>query len=221
MVFIDGSVVNVALPALQRQFGATAAQAQWVIESYALFLAALILVGGAMGDRFGRKCIFLIGAIAFAATSLCCALAPTIEMLIAARGAQGIAGALLTPASLAIISAAFTDETERGRAIGTWSGFTTITAGVGPVLGGWLIESASWRWVFIINLPLAVGAVAVALRGVPESRDETTGHLDLVGAALATIGLGTLTFGLIEGPARGWANPLICSTHPTSREPIC
>jgi EmrB/QacA subfamily drug resistance transporter len=209
MVFIDGSVVNVALPALQRQFSATAAQAQWVIESYALFLAALILVGGAMGDRFGRKRIFLIGAIAFAATSLGCALAPTIESLIAARTAQGIAGALLTPASLAIISAAFTDETERGRAIGTWSGFTTVTAGVGTVLGGWLIENASWRWLFIINLPLAAGAVAVARRGVPESRDESTGHLDLVGAALATIGLGTLTFGLIEGPSRGWTNPLI------------
>ena len=162
MVFIDSSAVNVALPALQRELGATAAQAQWVVESYALFLAALILVGGVLGDRYGRKRIFLIGTVLFAATSVWCGLAPTIEMLIAARAAQGVAGALLTPASLAIISAAFTDKTERGRAIGTWSGFTAITAAFGPVLGGWLVENASWRWVFFINLPLAV--IVVRLR---------------------------------------------------------
>ena len=209
MVFIDSSAVNVALPVLQRDFGATAAQAQWVVESYALFLAALILVGGVMGDRFGRKRIFLIGTIAFAICSLFCGLAPSIGTLIAARSAQGVAAALLTPASLAIISATFTDETERGRAIGTWSGFTSITAAGGPVLGGWLVENASWRWVFTINLPLALIVVAVALRGVPESRDEDAGQLDLVGAALATIGLGALTFGLIEAPTRGWEDPLV------------
>ena len=162
MVFIDGSVVGVALPAIQRDFGATAAQAQWVVESYALFLAALILVGGALGDHFGRKRIFLIGAVSFAATSVWCGLSPTIEILITARAAQGVAGALLTPASLAIISAAYTDETARGRAIGTWSGFSAITAAFGPVLGGWLAENASWRWVFGINLPLAVVVVVVA-----------------------------------------------------------
>jgi EmrB/QacA subfamily drug resistance transporter len=209
MVFIDGSAVNVALPVLQRDFGASAAQAQWVVESYALFLAALILVGGVMGDRFGRKRVFLIGTIAFAVCSLFCGLAPSIETLIAARSAQGVAAALLTPASLAIISATFVDETERGRAIGTWSGFTSITAAGGPVLGGWLVENASWRWVFTMNLPLALIVIAVALRGVPESRDEDAGQLDLAGAALATIGLGALTFGLIEAPNRGWQDSLV------------
>ncbi|MGH2616019.1 MAG: MFS transporter [Thermomicrobiales bacterium] len=212
MVFIDSSAVNVALPVLQRELGATAAQAQWVVESYALFLSALILVGGVMGDRYGRKRLFLIGTVLFAATSIWCGLAPNIEMLIAARAAQGIAGALLTPASLAIISAAFTDKTERGKAIGTWSGFTAITTAFGPVLGGWLVENVSWRWVFFINLPLAVVVVLVTLRGVPESRDEEAGRLDLIGAALATIGLGTLVFGLIEGPARGWGDLIVLAS---------
>lgn len=212
MVFIDGSAVNVALPTLQRELGATAAQAQWVVESYALFLAALILVGGVLGDRFGRKRIFLIGTILFAATSAWCGLAQSVEMLIVARAAQGIAAALLTPASLAIISAAFTDKTERGRAIGTWSGFTAITAAAGPVLGGWLVENASWRWVFAMNLPLAAVVVAISLRGIPESRDEDAGRLDLVGAALGTIGLGALVFGLIEAPVRGWLDPLVIAS---------
>jgi EmrB/QacA subfamily drug resistance transporter len=209
MVFIDSSAVNVALPTLQRELGASAAQAQWVVESYALFLAALLLVGGVLGDRFGRKRIFVLGTVLFAATSIWCGLSPNIETLIVARATQGVAAALLTPASLAIISAAFRDETERGRAIGTWSGFTAITAAFGPVLGGWLVENASWRWVFFINLPLAVVVVAVALRGVPESRDEGAGRLDVVGAVLATIGLGALVFGLIEGPVRGWENPVV------------
>jgi EmrB/QacA subfamily drug resistance transporter len=209
MVFIDSSAVNVALPTLQRELGASAAQAQWVVESYALFLAALLLVGGVLGDRFGRKRIFVLGTVLFAATSIWCGLSPNIETLIVARATQGVAAALLTPASLAIISAAFRDETERGRAIGTWSGFTAITAAFGPVLGGWLVENASWRWVFFINLPLAVVVVAVALRGVPESRVEGAGRLDVVGAVLATIGLGALVFGLIEGPVRGWENPVV------------
>lgn len=209
MVFIDSSAVNVALPALQREFGATAAQAQWVVESYALFLSALLLLGGVLGDRYGRKRIFLIGTVLFTATSIWCGLSPSIEMLIAARAAQGVAGALLTPASLAIISAAFADKTERGRAIGTWSGFTAITSAFGPVLGGWLTENASWRWVFFINLPLAAVVVLVALRGVPESRNEEAGRLDIPGAILATVGLGALVFGLIEGPVRGWTSPLV------------
>ena len=212
MVFIDGSAVNVALPTLQRELGASAAQAQWVVESYALFLAALLLVGGVLGDRFGRKRIFVLGTVLFTATSVWCGLSPNIEMLIVARAAQGVAAALLTPASLAIISAAFSDETERGRAIGTWSGFTAITAALGPVLGGWLVENASWRWVFFINVPLAVVVVAVALRGVPESRDEGAGRLDVIGAVLATIGLGALVFGLIEGPVRGWGSPVVLAS---------
>jgi EmrB/QacA subfamily drug resistance transporter len=212
MVFIDSSAVNVALPTLQRELGASAAQAQWVVESYALFLAALLLVGGVLGDHFGRKRIFALGTVLFASMSAWCGLSPNIEMLIVARAAQGVAAALLTPASLAIISAAFRDETERGRAIGTWSGFTAITAAFGPVLGGWLVENASWRWVFFINLPLAVVVVAVAVHGVPESRDEGAGRLDVVGAVLATIGLGALVFGLIEGPARGWGNPVVVAS---------
>jgi EmrB/QacA subfamily drug resistance transporter len=212
MVFIDSSAVNVALPTLQRELGATAAQAQWVVESYALFLAALLLVGGVLGDRFGRKRIFVLGTVLFAAMSVWCGLSPNIEMLVVARAAQGVAAALLTPASLAIISAAFSDETERGRAIGTWSGFTAITSAFGPVLGGWLVENVSWRWVFLINVPLAVIVVTVALRGVPESRDEGAGRLDVIGAALATIGLGALVFGLIEGPARSWGSPVVLAS---------
>jgi EmrB/QacA subfamily drug resistance transporter len=209
IVFIDSSAVNVALPALQRDLGATAGGAQWIVASYALFLSALILVGGVMGDRFGRKRIFLLGTVLFAAASIWCGLAPTTEMLIAARGAQGIAAALLTPASLAIITVTFADETERGRAIGLWSGATAITSAGGPVLGGWLVENLSWRWVFFINLPLAAIVVLVALRGMPETRDEEAGRLDLVGAALATVGLGALVFGLIEAPNRGWTDPLV------------
>jgi len=212
MVFIDSSAVNVALPTIQHELGASVAQAQWVVESYALFLAALLLVGGVLGDRFGRKRIFVLGTVLFASTSVWCGLSPTIEMLIVARAAQGAAAALLTPASLAIISAAFRDETERGRAIGTWSGFTAITAASGPVLGGWLVENASWRWVFFINLPLAVVVFIVTLRGVPESRDEGAGQLDVIGAGLATVGLGALVFGLIEGPARGWGNPVVLAS---------
>lgn len=171
MAFIDGTVVNVALPALQDELGATAAAVQWVVESYALTLAALILVGGALGDRYGRRRVYAAGIALFAAASLWCGLAPDVGQLIAARAVQGIGGALLVSGSLAIISAAFGGE-ERGRAIGTWSGFTAITAALGPVLGGWLVENASWRWVFFINLPLAAATLAIVCWRVPESRDE-------------------------------------------------
>jgi len=211
MVFIDGSVVNVALPTLQRELNASGADVQWVVEAYALFLAALILVGGSLGDHLGRKRIFLIGTVLFAATSVWCGVAPNVELLITARAAQGIAGALLTPASLAIISATFGDAEERGRAIGTWSGFTAITAAFGPVLGGWLVDNATWRWVFFINIPLAAVVLAVAVRHVPESRDPEAGRLDPVGAILATVGLGALVFGLIESPLRGWGDPLVAT----------
>ncbi len=212
MVFIDGSVVNVALPTLQRELNASAADAQWVVESYALFLAALILVGGSLGDHFGRKRIFLIGTVLFAATSIWCGLAPDAGSLITARAAQGVAGALLTPASLAIISATFSDDEQRGRAIGTWSGFTAITAAFGPVLGGFLVEQASWRWVFFINIPLAIGVIVVALPRMPESRDAEARRLDFGGAALATVGLGALVFGLIEAPVAGWTDPLVLTS---------
>jgi EmrB/QacA subfamily drug resistance transporter len=198
LAFIDGTVVNIALPALQSALHATIADVQWVVESYALLLASLLLVGGSLGDIYGRRKIFVFGVILFALGSAWCGLATSIGPLIVARGVQGIGAALLVPGSLALISASFSAE-QRGRAIGTWSGFTAITAAVGPVLGGWLIDHASWSWVFFINLPIAVLVVALTLWRVPESRSgEATGKLDWQGALLATIGLGGVTFALIE-----------------------
>jgi EmrB/QacA subfamily drug resistance transporter len=198
MAFIDGTVVNVALPSLQQSLNATAIGVQWVVEAYALFLSALLLVGGSLGDRFGRKRVFLIGVSLFAISSAWCGVAPGIGQLIAARAVQGIGGALLIPGSLAIISAAF-PAAKRGRAIGTWSGFSAITTAIGPVLGGWLIEHVSWRAVFFLNLPLAVAVCLITWRYVSESRDaKQTGSIDWLGAMLATIGLGGLTYGLIE-----------------------
>ncbi len=171
MAFIDGTVVNVALPTLQRDLEVTQAGVQWVVQAYALFLAALILVGGSLGDRFGRRRVFALGVAIFTAASVACGLAQDVGQLVAARAAQGIGGALLVPGSLAIISAAFRDEQARGRAIGTWSGFTAITSALGPVLGGWLVDNASWRWVFLINAPLAAVVLVITLLKVPESRD--------------------------------------------------
>jgi len=162
MAFIDSTVVNVALPALQSAFRADIADIQWVVESYALFLAALILIGGSLGDLYGRRKIFVAGVTLFSAASAWCGLAPNIRQLIVARGLQGVGGALLVPGSLALISANFPAK-ERGRAIGTWSGFTSITAAIGPVLGGWLVEHGSWRWAFFINLPVGLIVVALAL----------------------------------------------------------
>ena len=212
MAFIDGTVVNVALPALQKNLDATVLDVQWVVESYALFLAALLLAGGSMGDRFGRRRIFCSGVALFALASIGCGLAQSIGQLIAARAIQGVAGALLVPGSLAIISASF-DETRRGQAIGTWSGFTAITAGIGPVLGGWLIEHASWRAVFFINVPLALIVLLIALLHVPESRDDDADTtLDWPGAALATLGLGALVYGLIESSSLGFGHPLVLAT---------
>ncbi|MEJ7901082.1 MAG: DHA2 family efflux MFS transporter permease subunit, partial [Thermomicrobiales bacterium] len=212
MVFIDSSVVNVALPTIQEDLGATAAATQWIVESYALLLAALVLVGGALGDRLGRRRVFVIGTVLFTLASIWCALANTPGMLITARAAQGVAGALLTPTSLALISASFHDETERGKAIGTWSGFTAITAAIGPVLGGWLVDTASWRWIFIINVPLGIAILAVALTRVPESRDPAVQKIDWWGALLTTVGLGGLVFGLIEAPVAGWTDPLVMAS---------
>src|SRR6266852_2554582 len=209
MVFIDGTVVNVALPALQTNLKATAVDVQWVVESYALLLAALLLLGGSLGDHFGRKRIYAIGVALFALASIWCGLAPTINQLILARGAQGIGGALLVPGSLAIISASF-PEKERGRAIGTWSGSTAITTALGPVLGGYLIEHVSWRAVFFLNLPLALIVLVLVFRFVPESRDEAeSGKLDLLGAALATISLGAIVYGLIETSRLGLQSPAV------------
>jgi len=212
MAFIDSTVVNVALPVLQSQLNASVTDVQWVVESYALFVGALILVGGALGDRLGRRRFFLAGVGLFAIASLACGLAQNVQHLILARGLQGIGGALLIPGSLAIINAAFPPG-ERGRAIGLWSGFTAITTAAGPVLGGWLIENLSWRWIFLINLPLSLIVSAISLRWVPESRDEeATGRLDGLGAALVVLGLGSLVFGLLESAHRGLADPLVIGT---------
>jgi EmrB/QacA subfamily drug resistance transporter len=204
MAFIDGTVVNVALPAILTDFHATMVDAQWVVEAYALFLAALLLAGGSLGDRFGRRRVFTIGIGLFALASVGCGLAAGIRQLIAARAIQGVGGALLVPGSLAILSASF-PETERGRAIGTWSGFTAITAAIGPVLGGWLIDHFSWRWAFFLNIPLAVAVLVLTAWHVPESRDEAASmKLDWPGALLATTGLGGLVYALIESSHRGW-----------------
>lgn len=204
MVFIDGTVVNVALPALQADLNATVSDLQWIVEAYALFLAALILVGGSLGDHLGRRRVFAAGVALFALASLGCGLAPDVSSLIAARVAQGVGGALLVPGSLAIISAAFSSE-QRGRAFGTWSAFTSITMALGPVLGGWLVENISWRWAFFINIPLALVVLVVVFWRVPESRDEeAAAGLDWWGALLATLGLGAIVYGLIESPNLGW-----------------
>jgi EmrB/QacA subfamily drug resistance transporter len=204
MVFTDGTVVNVALPALQSKLGASISQVQWVVESYALLLASLLLVGGSMGDLYGRRRIFKVGVILFAAASACCGMAQNVNQLIIARSLQGVGGACLVPNSLALISVSFTPE-KRGRAIGTWSGFTAITTALGPVLGGWFVQHASWRWVFFVNLPVALAAVAITVWRVPESEARNEGvTLDWFGALLITVALGGIVYALIEStPAVG------------------
>ena len=198
MSFVDATAVNVALPIMQRDLLATSAQLQWVVEGYALFLAALVLVGGSLGDVLGRKKMFVLGVVIFAIASGACAIAPTIVLLIVARCVQGIGGALSVPESLALISATFTGA-ERGKAIGTWSGFASITGAAGPVIGGVLAQDLSWRWVFVINIPIAIAVVLIASRHVPESKDDKAVHgIDWSGAVLATTGLGTLVYGLIR-----------------------
>jgi EmrB/QacA subfamily drug resistance transporter len=209
LVFIDGTVANLVLPALQRDLGASLVQAQWVVEAYTLFLSALMLVGGALGDRFGRRRIFGVGVVTFALASLGCALTPTMGVLIAARALQGVGGALLTPGSLALIGSVFS-EGERGRAIGTWSGWSGIATAAGPLLGGWLIDRVSWRWAFAINVPVAIVVLLLLHSRVPESRGEpAAGGLDLAGAALGTIGLGGIVYGLIESSRLGLRHPLV------------
>jgi EmrB/QacA subfamily drug resistance transporter len=198
MAFIDGTVVNVALPALQSALHAKLADVQWVVESYALFMAALLLIGGSLGDLYGRRKIFATGVVLFSIASAWCGLAANIGQLIAARAVQGIGGALLVPGSLALISANFSSQ-ERGRAIGTWSGFTSITAAIGPVLGGWFVEHGSWRSAFFINVPLGLLAVSLTLWKVPESRTGNPGQrFDWPGGLLAVLSFGAIVFALIE-----------------------
>jgi EmrB/QacA subfamily drug resistance transporter len=208
MAFIDGTVVNVALPQIQARLGATAVDAQWIVEAYALFLAALILVGGSLGDHYGRRRIFTLGIVLFTVASVWCGISRSPEELILARAVQGIGGAMLVPGSLAIISASFEEE-RRGRAIGTWSGFSGITAALGPVLGGYLVDNISWRAAFLINVPLALVVLWIAVRHVPESRDPDARKLDIPGAMLATLGLGGVVFGLIESQSNGFGDPLV------------
>ena len=211
MAFIDSTVVNVALPALQKTFGASVVDVQWVIEAYALTLAAFILVGGSMGDMFGRRRMFLLGVALFAGASAAGGFASNVTQLIAARAAQGIGAAFLVPGSLALISASF-NEADRGKAIGTWSGSTAITTAIGPVLGGWLIQDFSWRWVFFINVPLALAVLFVSLWRVPESRSEQRRRIDWLGASMATLGLTGLVFGFVESSRRGWNDPVVVAS---------
>lgn len=196
MAFLDGSIVGLALPAMNSELDAGAAGVQWIVNAYTLTLAALILVGGSLGDRLGRRRVFVIGVTWFAVASVLCALAPTIEVLIAARGLQGVGAALLTPGSLAIISASFAPE-DRGPAIGMWSGLSGVTSAIGPLVGGWLVDTTGWRGIFWINVPLAAIVVWLAVRHVPETTGEQD-RIDYGGAALTALGLAALTYGLVE-----------------------
>jgi EmrB/QacA subfamily drug resistance transporter len=211
MAFIDSTVVNVALPALQSNLHATVVDVQWVIESYGLFLSALILVGGALGDSLGRRKMFLLGTLGFAVASAGCGFSSNIKSLLVWRSVQGTAAAFLVPGSLSIISSSF-DEKSRGKAIGTWAGFTTITTAFGPVLGGWLIEHASWHWIFFINIPLAALVLIISFRHVPESRKSDPGGADWLGASIATLGLAGLVYGFVESANLGWTNPRVVGT---------
>jgi EmrB/QacA subfamily drug resistance transporter len=202
MVMLDSTVVNVALPTIGRHLNASLAGLQWTVTGYTLTLASLILLGGSLGDRAGRRRVFLIGVVWFALASALCGIAPDVGVLIGARVLQGVGGALLTPGSLAIIQATFAPD-ERPRAVGAWSGLGGVASAVGPVLGGWLVQTAGWRWVFLLNLPLAAAVIAVASRHVPETKDPSAhGGFDVAGAALAALALAGITYALIEAPER-------------------
>lgn len=204
VALLDGTVVNVALPAVGRELDAGLTGQQWVLDGYLLSLSALLLSGGAAGDRYGRRRVFVGGLIVFTAASLACGLSPTVGWLIGARLAQGVGAAALVPASLAMIDTGIAEE-DRGRAVGIWAGMSGVTTALGPFIGGWLVDAASWRWVFFLNIPLAAAAVWIAVRHIPESRDTAThGHADILGAAAVTVGLAGVTYALIEAPSRGW-----------------
>jgi EmrB/QacA subfamily drug resistance transporter len=209
LAFIDATVVNIALPAIGRDLESDAAGLQWTINGYALSLAALVLLGGSLGDRYGRRKIFLIGVTWFAVASLLCGFAPTTEMLVAARVLQGIGGALLTPGALAILEASFTRE-DRSMAIGAWSGLGGVGGAIGPFLGGWLVEAGSWRYIFLINVPVAVLVIWVAARHVPESRNPSAARrIDVTGVLTGAIGLGGLTYGFTAWPEHGPTAPVV------------
>jgi EmrB/QacA subfamily drug resistance transporter len=209
IAFLDATVVNVALPTIGQELDAGISGLQWVVNAYTLTLSGFLLLGGSLGDHYGRRRVFVIGVIWFAVASLLCGIAPSAEALVAARALQGIGGALLTPGSLAIIEASFRAE-DRGPAIGAWSGLGGVTAAIGPFVGGWLVQAASWRWIFLINLPLAVVVVWVAQRHVPETRDPSLGRgLDYTGAVLAAVGLAGVVYALTDGPGLGWTSARI------------
>jgi EmrB/QacA subfamily drug resistance transporter len=209
LAFVDSTIVNVALPAIQQALGATVYQAQWVVESYALLLASLLLAAGSLGDRLGRRKVFLWGVLVFAVASVGCALSRTVHQLIAARAVQGVGAALLVPGSLALISLAFAPE-ERGRAFGTWTAFTGIASAIGPLAGGYLVDQYSWSWAFAINIPVAGAVFWIAWIHVPESaRTQQGAGLDWIGTVLATLGLGGIVFAFIEAPSRQWQSPQV------------
>ena len=209
VVGLDATVVNVALPTIGEHFGAGLSSLQWMVNAYTLTLAALILVGGALGDRYGRKRVFVLGVVWFAAASLLCGLAPTAPVLVVARALQGVGGALLTPGSLAILEATFHPD-DRSAAIGAWSGLGGVATALGPFAGGYLVDAVSWRWIFLLNLPLAAACVWVALRRVPETSDpKAAPRIDLPGAVLGALGLAGVTYALIEGPGRGFTSPVV------------
>jgi EmrB/QacA subfamily drug resistance transporter len=212
IAYIDESVVNVALPTIEKDLATSAVVIQWLVNAYTLCLAALLLIGGAAADRFGRRKMFIVGVGIFAAASLCCGLAPNAAILILARALQGLGAALLIPCSLALIGASF-DEAERGKAIGTWAGFSAMAAAVGPILGGWIVDHFSWRWIFLINPLLALPAILIALERVPESiNPHATSKLDWGGAVLALVGLAAMAFGLIAAPDFGWADARVLAS---------
>ena len=209
---IDATVVGIALPTIGRAFHSGVGTLQWVVSGYSLTLAAFLLLGGSLGDRMGRKRIFSIGVVWFAVASMCCGIAPNAGVLIVARVLQGVGGALVAPASLAILQASFRPQ-DRARAIGAWSGLGGVATAAGPLLGGYLIIAGSWRWVFFINLPVAAAVLVITARHVPESRDPSTaGHVDAVGAGLAVLFLAGLTYGLIEAPSHGWTSPAVLAS---------
>jgi EmrB/QacA subfamily drug resistance transporter len=209
VVFLDATIVNVALPAIRDDLGAGLSGQQWVVESYMLTLVALLLVGGALGDQFGRKLMFVAGLVGFGATSVLCAIAPSDEFLIVARGLQGIAGALLVPGSLAIVSATFSGA-DRGRAVGIWTAYTGIATIIGPAGGGWLVDALDWRWIFWVNIPLVAATILLTLRAVEESRDpEAVPGIDWAGIVLSAVGLGGPVYALIEQPTYGWGDPRV------------